>query len=61
MKNESPITTPDQNSPAPTSDPSLLDEELEEVAGGGIVKDAYDLLQESWTDIKQGFSDAFTD
>jgi hypothetical protein len=61
MKNESPITTPDQNSPTHTSDPSLLDEELEEVAGGGIVKDAYDVLQESWTDIKQGFSDAFTD
>jgi hypothetical protein len=61
MKNETPIVIPDQNSPVDTGTPSLPDEDLEDVAGGGIVKDAYDVLQESWTDIKQGFSDAFTD
>lgn len=61
MKNETTIVTPDKNSPIHPGTPSLPDEELEDVAGGGIVKDAYDVLQESWTDIKQGFSDAFTD
>lgn len=61
MKTERPTTTSDQDGAANTNDLSLQDDDLEEVAGGGIVKDAYDVLQESWTDIKQGFSDAFSD
>lgn len=43
------------------ADEVLLDDDLEQVAGGGIVMDAYDVLQASWGDIKQGFCDAYTD
>lgn len=39
----------------------LPDEDLQEVAGGGTIGDIYDALNESWTDIKRGFMDAWTD
>lgn len=39
----------------------LADEDLQEVAGGGTFGDIYDALNESWTDIKKGFMDAWTD
>lgn len=40
---------------------ALPDEDLEDVAGGGTFGDIYDALNESWTDIKKGFMDAWTD
>ncbi len=39
----------------------LLDEDLQDVAGGGTFGDIYDALNESWTDIKKGFVDAWND
>lgn len=44
-----------------TSPEDLPDEDLQEVAGGGTFGDIYDALNESWTDIKKGFMDAWTD
>lgn len=40
---------------------AILDEDLQDVSGGGTFGDIYDALNESWTDIKKGFSDAWND
>lgn len=40
---------------------ALLENDLEDVAGGGTFGDIYDALNESWTDIKKGFMDAWND
>ena len=40
---------------------TILDEDLQDVSGGGTFGDIYDALNESWTDIKKGFSDAWND
>lgn len=53
------------NTPAEhAADPAEIGEQdLESVAGGASidVRDAYDILNEAWSDIKQGFVDAMND
>ena len=61
METIQPIAPDDEVNAIDTNSQDLPDEDLDDVAGGGIVKDAYDVLQESWTDIKRGFRDAFND
>lgn len=61
MDTNRPTGSHDNEVSADAADEGLLDDDLEQVAGGGIVMDAYDVLQASWGDIKQGFSDAYMD
>lgn len=37
----------------------LTADELELIQGGGWVKEAWDILNEAWTDIKQGVVDGW--
>ncbi len=44
-----------------SSEYELLDGELEDVAGGGPLYDAYLIIKDGWSDFKEGFSDAMND
>lgn len=39
----------------------IPDDELEDVAGGGPLYDAYLIVKDGWSDFKEGFSDAMND
>jgi len=38
---------------------SLSENDLSQIFGGGIIYDIFQIINESWTDMKKGFSDGF--
>ena len=46
---------------ADASEGELSQDDLESVAGGGEISDAINILQDCWSDIKQGIVDAWND
>ena len=43
------------------ADAVLQEDDLEEVSGGGLFGDIYNAVNDAWTDIKNGFMDAWED